>query len=128
MPQRTPRPGKRLFHLLFLTAALSLLSAVVRRDRSKVLSASRARTRKIRVGPRRIAVSLAFATLFFAGAALSAGAGNSVIGLIDSSEESALSADTTTTTTAEGEEDSVAQASAGAQARSIRWPLTASTC
>ena len=79
MPQRTPRPGKRLFHLLFLTAALSLLSAVVRRERSKVLSASRARTRKIRVGPRRIAVSLAFATLFFAGAALSAGAGNSVI-------------------------------------------------
>ena len=99
MPQRTPRPGKRLFHLLFLTAALSLLSAAVRRDRSKVLSASRARTRKIRVGPRRIAVSFAFATLFFAGAALSAGAGNSVIQLIDSSDESAVSADTTTTTT-----------------------------
>jgi len=99
MPQRTPRPGKRFFHLLFLTAALSLLSAVVRRDRSKVLSASRARTRKIRVMPRRIAVSLAFATLFFSGAALSAGAGNSVIALMDSSDESALSADTTTTTT-----------------------------
>ena len=33
MPQRTPRAGKSIFDLLFLTAALSLLSAGVRRDR-----------------------------------------------------------------------------------------------
>ena len=98
MPQRTPRARKSLFHLLFTTAALSLLSAGVRRDRTKLLLASKARTRKIRVGPRRIAVSLAFSTLFFAGAALSAGAGNSVVQLLDSSDESALSADATTTT------------------------------
>jgi hypothetical protein len=98
MPQRTPRARKSLFQLLFTTAALSLLSAEVRRDRTKLLLASKARTRKIRVGPRRIAVSLAFSVLFFAGAALSAGAGNSVVQLLDSSDESALSADATTTT------------------------------
>ena len=101
MPQRTPRDRKSLFHLLFLTAALSLLSAAVRRDRSKLLQATRARTHKARVAPRRIAASLAFATLFFAGAALSAGAGNSVVQFIAPSDESALSADTTTTSTSE---------------------------
>jgi hypothetical protein len=99
MPQRTPRVGRNLFHLLFLTAALSLLSAVVRRERSKLLRISRDRRRKVRVAPRRIAASLAFATLFFAGAALSAGAGNGVVQFIDGSDESALSAETTTTTT-----------------------------
>jgi hypothetical protein len=131
MPQRTPRAGKNLFHLLFLTAALSLLSAVVRRDRSKLLRASKARTRKIRVGPRRIAVSLAFATLFFAGAALSAGAGNSVIQLMDSSDESAVSAETTTTTTAADEGENLvapAQSSAdevaGADAQPASGPST----
>ena len=103
MPQRTPRVGRNLFHLLFLTAALSLLSAVVRRERSKLLRISRDRSRKVRVAPRRIAASLAFATLFFAGAALSAGAGNSVVQFIDGSDESALLAETTTTTTTTGE-------------------------
>jgi hypothetical protein len=102
MPQRTPRVGKSLFHLLFLTAALSRLSAVVRRERSKLLKASRDRRRKVRVAPRRIAASLAFATLFFAGAALSAGAGNGVVQFIDPSDDSALSAETTTTTTTTG--------------------------
>jgi hypothetical protein len=99
MPQRTPRVEKSLFHLLFLTAALSLLSAVVRRERGKLLRASKDRRRKVRVAPRRIAASLAFATLFFAGAALSAGAGNSVVGLIGPSDESAMATETTTTTT-----------------------------
>jgi hypothetical protein len=60
---------------------------------------ARDRRKKVRVAPRRIAASLAFATLFFAGAALSAGAGNSVVALIDPTSESAPSADTTTTTT-----------------------------
>jgi hypothetical protein len=76
MPQRTERSGKGLFHTLFLAAALSLLSAVVRRERRQLIMAAKARKKKIRVAPRRIAASLAFATLFFAGAALSAGAGN----------------------------------------------------
>jgi hypothetical protein len=63
---------------------------------------ARARKKKVRVAPRRIAASLAFATLFFAGAALSAGAGNSVTRLLDQGDESAMSAEATTgTTTAE---------------------------
>jgi hypothetical protein len=100
MPQRTPRVGKSLFHLFFLTAALSLLSAVVRRERSRLVMSTRDRRKKVRVAPRKIAASLAFATLFFAGAALSAGAGNNVVQFIDPSDESAMSAETTTTTTA----------------------------
>ncbi len=101
MPQRTHRSGKSLFHLLFLTAALSLLSAVVRRERRDLLQAARARRRKIRVAPRRIAASLAFATLFFAGAALSAGAGNGLVDLMDPASQSAASSETTDTTTTE---------------------------
>jgi hypothetical protein len=96
MPQRTHRFGKRLTQLLFLTAALSLLSALVRRERTQLLLTARARKGQIRVGRRRIAASLAFATLFFAGAALSAGAGNGVVQLIDG--ESAASAEGTTST------------------------------
>jgi hypothetical protein len=96
MPQRTHRFGKSLTQLLFLTAALSLLSALVRRERKQLLLTARARKGQIRVGRRRIAASLAFATLFFAGAALSAGAGNGVVQLIDG--ESAASAEATTST------------------------------
>ena len=99
MPQRTQPGGKGLVHMLFLAAALSLLSAVVRRDRSQLVKTTRARRKKVRVAPRKIAASLAFATLFFAGAALSAGAGNSVTSLLDQSSESAMSSDTTTGTT-----------------------------
>jgi hypothetical protein len=84
--------------MLFLTAALSLLSALVRRERKQLVLTARDRRKKVRVAPRRIAVSLAFATLFFAGAALSAGAGNSVVQLIDPTTESSPAADTTTTT------------------------------
>jgi hypothetical protein len=85
--------------MLFLAAALSLLSALVRRERSQLLQTARDRRKKVRVAPRRIAASLAFATIFFAGAALSAGAGNQVVQLIDPSAESASSTDTTATTT-----------------------------
>ena len=65
--------------MLFLSAALSLLSALVRRERRQLVLTARDRRKKVRVAPRRIAASLAFATLFFAGAALSAGAGNGVV-------------------------------------------------
>jgi len=99
MPQRTHRFGKSLTKHLFLAAALSLLSAMVRRERRQLLLTARARTRKIRVGRRRVAASLAFATLFFAGAALSAGAGNSVVQLIDPSADSLASDATTSTST-----------------------------
>ena len=85
--------------MLFLSAALSLLSALVRRERRQLVLTARDRRKKVRVAPRRIAASLAFATLFFAGAALSAGAGNGVVQLIDPASDSAAPADTTTTTT-----------------------------
>ena len=99
MPQGTQRTGKSLAHVLFLSAALSLLSALVRRERRQLVLTARDRRKKVRVAPRRIAASLAFATLFFAGAALSAGAGNGVVQLIDPSSESAQGSDATTDTT-----------------------------
>ena len=89
MPQATQRTGKSLAHVLFLSAALSLLSALVRRERRQLVLTARDRRKKVRVAPRRIAASLAFATLFFAGAALSAGAGNGVVQLIDPTSRSA---------------------------------------
>ena len=85
--------------MLFLSAALSLLSVLVRKERRQLVLTARDRRKKVRVAPRRIAASLAFATLFFAGAALSAGAGNGVVQLIDPASDSAAPADTTTTTT-----------------------------
>jgi hypothetical protein len=99
MPQRTERSGKSLFHTLFLAAALSLLSALVRRERRQLIVSTKARKKKVRVGPRRIAASLAFATLFFAGAALSAGAGNTVTKLFDQAGDGALSAESESTST-----------------------------
>ena len=110
MPQGTKRSGKSLFHMLFLTAALSLLSAVVRRERKQLIMSTKARKKKVRVGPRRVAASLAFATLFFAGAALSAGAGNGVTQLFDESSDSALVAESTSTETATTEDPTVAPA------------------
>ena len=90
--------------MLFLTAALSLLSAVVRRERKQLIMSTKARKKKVRVAPRRVAASLAFATLFFAGAALSAGAGNSVTGLFDEGSDSTLVAESTSTETATTED------------------------
>jgi hypothetical protein len=107
MPERTKRSGKGFFHMLFLAAALSLLSAVVRRERKQLIMSTKARKKKVRVAPRRIAASLAFATLFFAGAALSAGAGNTVTKFFDQ-DESALSAESTSTETLTTEEPSAA--------------------
>ena len=104
MPQRTERSGKSLVETLFLAAALSLLSALVRRERRQLIMTSKTRMKKVRVGPRRIAASLAFATLFFAGAALSAGAGNTVTRLFDQTSDAQLAAEaaSTETTTTEG--------------------------
>ena len=97
MPQATQRTGKSLSHALFLAAALSLLSAWCDGSAGSCCMTARDRRKKVRVAPRRIAASLAFATLFFAGAALSAGAGNGVVALIDPSSRVGRG-DTTTTT------------------------------
>src|SRR5215204_255346 len=100
MPQGTNRSGKNVFHTLFLAAALSLLSAVVRRERRQLVMSTKARTKKVRVAPPRLAASLAFATLFFAGAALSAGAGNTMVTkLFDQTSDAQLAAESTSTET-----------------------------
>jgi hypothetical protein len=128
MPQRTERSGKGLFHMLFLGAALWLLSAVVRRERKQLIMATKARRKKVRVAPRRIAASLAFATLFFAGAALSAGAGNGVTSFFDQESDSALSSESTSTelmTTEDSEAPSIDPAAAAAAAAEVQAPAPA---
>jgi hypothetical protein len=75
---------------------LALLAAAL-----QVLAVMPARRKKVRVIPRRLAASLAFSVLFFAGASLSAGAGNTVAQLLESGDETQLSAESTTTSTEE---------------------------
>jgi hypothetical protein len=99
MPQR-----RQLFRST--TASLVLLAAAL-----GVLSVMPSRRRKIRVAPRRLAASLAFATLFFAGAAFSAGAGNTVAQLLEPGDESALMSPESATTSTE--EDPAADSEAG---------------
>ena len=99
MPQR-----RHLFKST--TASLVLLAAAL-----GVLSVMPSRRRKIRVAPRRLAVSLAFATLFFAGAAFTAGAGNTVAQLLEPGDESALMSPESATTSTE--EDPAADSEAG---------------
>jgi hypothetical protein len=99
MPQR-----RHLFKST--TASLVLLAAAL-----SVLGVMPSRRRKVRVAPRRLAVSLAFATLFFAGAAFTAGAGNTVAQLLEPGDESALIAPESATTSTE--EDPPAESEAG---------------
>lgn len=98
MPQR-----RQLFKSS--TASLVLLAAAL-----GVLAVMPSRRRKVRVAPRRLAASLAFATLFFAGAAFSAGAGNTVAQLLEPGDESALMAPESATTSTE--EDPAAESEA----------------
>jgi hypothetical protein len=101
MPQRTQFFRSSKLRLVLLAAALSVLAVMP------------ARRKKVRAAPRRLAASLAFSVLFFAGAALSAGAGNGVSRLLDPNEEpSALAAESTTTST----EEQAAEAEAPAEA------------
>ena len=83
---------------LFTSSPLRLMLLAIA---LRVLAVMPARRKKIRVIPRRLAASLAFSVLFFAGAALSAGAGNGVTNILESSDETALSAESTTTSTEE---------------------------
>jgi hypothetical protein len=88
MPQRTYRLSgliARLFLLSLAAVALAVLRPSSRAD------ARVAKTRRRRGGVRRVAVSLSFATLFFAGAAFSAGAGDVVAGFVE--QEVAATAD-----------------------------------
>jgi hypothetical protein len=99
MPQRRNRLTSSTVALALTAAALAVLAMLPNRRR------------KIRLAPRRLAASLAFTTLFFAGAAFTAGAGNEVAQFLEPGDESAAmtTTDTTETTTTEAE-----QAPAGA--------------
>jgi hypothetical protein len=92
MPQRTPFFRSSAVKLALLAAALQVLAVMP------------ARRKKVRVIPRRLAASLAFSALFFAGASLSAGAGNTVVQLLEPGDETSLSAESTTTSTEEAAE------------------------
>jgi hypothetical protein len=86
MPQRTYRFTSLLTRLVLLSLAAVALAAL----RPALRTAARVpETRRRRSGLRRAAVSLSFATLFFSGAAFSAGAGDLMVGLV---EEQATSA------------------------------------
>src|SRR5688572_29550809 len=89
MPQRRQFFRSSGIKLMLLAAALNVLAVMP------------ARRKKVRVVPRRLAASLAFSVLFFAGASLSAGAGNTVVQLLESGDESSLSAESTLTSTEE---------------------------
>lgn len=90
MPQRRHRLSSSTASLIRLASALLVLAVMPNRRR------------KVRIAPRRLAASLAFATLFFAGAAFSAGAGNEVASLLETGDETAaMAAESTTTSTDE---------------------------
>jgi hypothetical protein len=107
----------RLAFLAFLGWALMVLRglgfAAERTDATPAGRVSTARAglfsprRRTRSRKRRLASSLAFATLFFAGAALSAGAGDLIVGATDGT-----TTDTTTTTTADDPEGEAADGTA----------------
>ena len=97
MRKRTPLFSSSRVKLVLLAAALQVLAVMP------------ARRKKVRVIPRRLAASIAFSALFFAGASLSAGAGNTVAQLLESEDETPLAAESTTTST---DEDPAAEAPA----------------
>jgi hypothetical protein len=91
MPERTTSSRTALSRLI-LFAALGWALVTLGRGRGFATDASRTRTR--RGGKRRLAASLAFATLFFAGASLSALAGDEVVQALEPGDSTA---ETTTT-------------------------------
>jgi hypothetical protein len=108
MPQRTYRFPSLItrFVLLSLAAVALALLRPASRAGARVQTTHRRRS-----GVRRIAVSLSFATLFFAGAAFSAGAGDVVANLVEQQAATASQAPA---------EDSVSEASE-CPARSENW-------
>ena len=96
MPQRNTSQTGSTRSLALHAIALTVLAVMPRRRK------------KPRIAPRRLAASLAFATLFFAGAAFSAGAGNTVAQLLEPGDETSalVQAESTTTSTDEAPERS----------------------
>jgi hypothetical protein len=89
MPQRTYRFPSLITRFVLLS--LAAVALAVLRPASKT-GARVQETRRRRSGVRRVAVSLSFATLFFAGAAFSAGAGDVVANLVEQQATSASQA------------------------------------
>jgi hypothetical protein len=92
MPQRTYSFTRLIARLVLLSLAAVAL-AVLRP--AKQVGARVQERRRRRSGVRRVAVSLSFAALFFAGASFSAGAGDLVVGLVEQqgTEQTAASPD-----------------------------------
>ena len=80
MPQRTYRFPSLITRFVLLSLAAVALTVLRRASRADTRVQ---KTTRRRSGVRRIAVSLSFATLFFAGAAFSAGAGDVVANLVE---------------------------------------------
>ena len=80
MPKRTYRFSSLITRFVLLS--LAAVALAVLRPASRANERVQERRRR-RSGVRRIAVSLSFATLFFAGASFSAGAGDVVANLVE---------------------------------------------
>jgi hypothetical protein len=91
MPQRTYRLPSLITRFVLLSLAAVAL-AVLRPRSSAVARVQEPTGRRRRSGVRRVAVSLSFATLFFAGAAFSAGAGDVVADLVEQQPATAAQA------------------------------------
>ena len=92
MPLRTHRLSSLIARLVLLSLAAVCL-AVLRPARRAGAPARGVRATKRRSGVRRAAVSLTFATLFFAGAAFSAGAGDLLVQAVEEQHASASAGD-----------------------------------
>ena len=92
MPQRTYRLPSLITRFVLLSLAAVAL-AVLRPRSSAGARVHEPTGRRRRSGVRRVAVSLSFATLFFAGAAFSAGAGDVVADLVEQQPATAAQAE-----------------------------------
>jgi hypothetical protein len=87
MPQRTYRLPSLIARFVLLSFAAVAL-AVLRPTKQTAVRVQE--TRRRRSGGRRIAISLSFATLFFAGASFSAGAGDMMVQLVEDQAQTAV--------------------------------------
>src|SRR5215218_5443035 len=89
MPLRKHRLSSLAFHFVLLSLAAVCLAVLRPSGRTRVHGLRPLESRR-RSGLRRAAVSLSFATLFFAGAAFSAGAGDLLVEAVESQHAAAL--------------------------------------
>jgi hypothetical protein len=92
MPLRRHRLRRLITRFVLLSFAAVLLAVLRPAGRAKI-RVQEARARRRRSGIRRAAVSLSFATLFFAGAAFSAGAGDLLVQAVEGQHAAASAPD-----------------------------------